>query len=111
MTQAVGSVRRWAVYGMSVMGLWLACAAGMAAHAHAGTVGVSVVIGVPGVPVYVAPPPPPRAVYYGPPPHVLYAPSPPPPHFVPPGHFKRHHRHAGPARAPAHGRQGPHRRH
>jgi len=103
--------RRLAARCLAAVGL-LAAMAG--AQAHAGNVGVSVGIYVPGVPVYVAPPPPPpRVVYhapaprvlYAPPPHVVYAPPPPPPRFVPRGHFKHGPHHKG------HGYYGPpHRR-
>lgn len=100
MNQATFS-RRFGARCLAAVGLLVALAG---AQAHAGNVGVSVGIYVPGVPVYVAPPPPPpRVVYhapgprviYAPPPHVVYAP-PPPPRFVPPGHAKRWHRHGAP---------------
>lgn len=95
--------------GLAALGLLAAIAGG---SAHAGNVGISVGIHVPGVPVYVAPPPPPPPPprYYrpAPPPAVVYYPAsaahgywaPPPPPRGYGKHFKHrkhkhhpHHRH------------------
>lgn len=92
--------------GLVAVGLLAAVAGG---SAHAGNVGISVGIQVPGVPVYVMPPPPPRVHYYHPaPPPVAYYPppapygywAPPPPprghgkHFKHRGHKHKHkHKH------------------
>lgn len=83
--------------GLAALGLLAAIAGG---SAHAGNVGISVGIHVPGVPVYVAPPPPPPPPRYyrpAPPPAVVYYPAPaahsywaPPP---PPRGYGKHFKH------------------
>lgn len=102
------SMRQCARQALVAVGFLAAVAGG---SAHAGNVGISVGIHVPGAPVYVmpAPPPPPRVHYYHPaPPPVAYYPAPAPyGYWAPPPpprgygkHFKQrgpkhHHRHHG----------------
>lgn len=113
MNLTLNRMRQCAHQGVAAMVCFAALAAG---SAHAGNVGISVGIHVPGAPVYVMPPPPPppRVHYYhpAPPPVVYYAPAPhgywapPPPRHGHGKHFKhRSHKHGHPAQ------RGPHRHH
>ena len=104
MNLTLTTMRQHAHYAMVALGLLAGLAGG---SAHAGNVGISVGIHVPGAPVYVMPPPPPpRVHYYHPaPPPVAYYPAPAPyGYWAPPPpprgygkHFKqrspKHHHH------------------
>lgn len=54
MNLALTSMRQWAMHGLAALGVLAAVSTG---SAHAGNVGISVGIHVPGAPVYVMPPP------------------------------------------------------
>lgn len=101
LTQMRLRVQHW----LAVVGLLAAVVGG---SAHAGNVGISVGIHVPGMPVYVMPPPPPPPVHYyrpaPPPPAVMYYPQPAPYGYWAPPPPPRGH-------AYGHGKHKPHRDH
>ncbi len=106
MNLALTSMRQWATHGLAALGVLAAVSTG---SAHAGNVGISVGIHVPGAPVYrrCHRRPPPRVHYYHPvPPPVAYYPPPaaigywgPPPHHHKKAYkqyrkeYKRYHKH------------------
>lgn len=93
MNLTLTNMRHGALNGLMALGLLIGAASG---SAHAGNVGISVGIHVPGAPVYVMPPPPqPRVHYYHPvPPPVAYYPPPAPyGYWAPPPPPRGHGRH------------------